>query len=356
MEQKFIRVPFDMEAAKRITNGEIEGRVVTRAGSNARIVCWDAKGDSCVVALIDGNSTEQFPSFNYPDGLCFRTHTSSFDLFLEIPENSPYSFLIPKFLKSHEHPSFKDGDVLHARINNGNWYVFIYLNNGKDKTFFYATIDDEEKLYIGKNRITSNDDDISEIRYATETEKQKLIDALKASDRHEAKEYLKRFFSIETENKYSQYKDGDILRAYENIVIINKPYVDNDGWFNFKQYAAYCCTSNELINRGGYYNQHEVRYATDEERETIKRAMLESGNPLYDGILKKFFGIEQKQECEFETFDKVLARNGEGMQWGARFFDRMHEGGYACTDSLVYKQCIPYNEETKHLLGTTDSL
>lgn len=64
---------------------------------------------------------------------------------------------------------------------------------------------------------------------------------------------------------------------------------------------------------------------------------------------------EEKPKCEFKPFDRVLARNASFHQWGARFFDRMFEGDYACTDSLVYKQCIPYNEQTAHLLGTTDN-
>ena len=64
---------------------------------------------------------------------------------------------------------------------------------------------------------------------------------------------------------------------------------------------------------------------------------------------------EEKPKYEFKPFDRVLARNASFHQWGARFFDRMFEGDYACTDSLVYKQCIPYNEQTAHLLGTTDN-
>ena len=32
METKYVRVPFDIEMAKKITNGKVEGRVVTRDG------------------------------------------------------------------------------------------------------------------------------------------------------------------------------------------------------------------------------------------------------------------------------------------------------------------------------------
>lgn len=39
METKMIQVPFDIELARKITSGDILGKVVTRDGKNARIVC-----------------------------------------------------------------------------------------------------------------------------------------------------------------------------------------------------------------------------------------------------------------------------------------------------------------------------
>ena len=54
--EKLVRVPFDLELAKKITNGECDGRIVTRDGKNARVVCWDKKkGDFPIVALISGD-------------------------------------------------------------------------------------------------------------------------------------------------------------------------------------------------------------------------------------------------------------------------------------------------------------
>jgi hypothetical protein len=41
MEHKLVKVPFDVELAKKITNKECEGKIVTRSGRSARIVCFD---------------------------------------------------------------------------------------------------------------------------------------------------------------------------------------------------------------------------------------------------------------------------------------------------------------------------
>ena len=41
MEQKLVRVPFDVESAKKITSGEMEGRIVTRKGYPAKSLTFD---------------------------------------------------------------------------------------------------------------------------------------------------------------------------------------------------------------------------------------------------------------------------------------------------------------------------
>lgn len=51
----FKKVPFDIELAKKITNKEAKGRIVTENGITARIVCFDynygGKKDNIVVII-----------------------------------------------------------------------------------------------------------------------------------------------------------------------------------------------------------------------------------------------------------------------------------------------------------------
>lgn len=44
------RVPFNLELAKKITNKEVKGRIVTRDGRKIRIICTDRKDKSDVIA------------------------------------------------------------------------------------------------------------------------------------------------------------------------------------------------------------------------------------------------------------------------------------------------------------------
>ena len=57
-----------------------------------------------------------------------------------------------------------------------------------------------------------------------------------------------------------------------------------------------------------------------------------------------------------QPFDKVLVRDFLNEGWMADFFERIDENDVHYNANCVtshWIQCIPYNEETKHLLGET---
>lgn len=63
---------------------------------------------------------------------------------------------------------------------------------------------------------------------------------------------------------------------------------------------------------------------------------------------------------EFQPFDKVLVRMDNVSVWTPAFFGRLDTDDkhtwrkHITTASVGWAQCIPYNETTKHLIGTTD--
>ena len=58
---------------------------------------------------------------------------------------------------------------------------------------------------------------------------------------------------------------------------------------------------------------------------------------------------------KFEPFEKVLVRDLDNEQWSADFFSHRKAYGtnfpFQCVGDR-FKQCIPYTQETAHLLGT----
>ena len=59
-----------------------------------------------------------------------------------------------------------------------------------------------------------------------------------------------------------------------------------------------------------------------------------------------------------KPFDKVLVRDSDNESWCCDLFSHIREENigykYVASGFFLYRCCIPYNEETKHLLGTTE--
>lgn len=242
METKYVRVPFEVELAKKITEKSVDGKIVTRDGRRARVICWDFSNIQNIVSAISQEDGVENLSSNFHDGTCSLSSQCDEDLFLEIPE----------------YMTFKDGDV-------------IAYDNIKDVFFIIGSkcsmTDENPHYYVKyeKGYLTFGAEDsfcrLKYSRLATEEEKQKLIDALKASKDQRAKECLKKL------------------------------------------------------------------------------------------------GIEVKQKCEFKPFDKVMVRDNGGF-WICSLFSHISkkQDKYKyITVSGSFENCIPYNEQTAHLLGTKEN-
>lgn len=63
-----------------------------------------------------------------------------------------------------------------------------------------------------------------------------------------------------------------------------------------------------------------------------------------------------KPKCEFKPFDKVLVRDDLSLNWRANlmsYYIENAEHPYVCIGG-AYRYCLPYNEQTAHLIGTSD--
>ena len=63
--------------------------------------------------------------------------------------------------------------------------------------------------------------------------------------------------------------------------------------------------------------------------------------------------VEKFDPKTLQPFDKVLIRNVDNGFWNAAFFSYIAGQWVNCVGSGT-AECIPYNEETKHLVGTKE--
>lgn len=103
-------------------------------------------------------------------------------------------------------------------------------------------------------------------------------------------------------------------------------------------------------------NPIELRKATVEEKQQLLDA-IKIRNYAWDSIKKVLIKITPKFNISsFQHFDKVLVRDCNDSKWQCNLFNTLNKNSkwrFSCIGGL-YKQCIPYNEETKHLADTID--
>ena len=163
--------------------------------------------------------------------------------------------------------------------------------------------------------------------------------------------------TLKIENAQPEFKDGDILsiqedEEYYHTILIFKGGTDVYVYFDyFHRVLTYGTKIDE--------NEKSISHlATVSEKQQLFDALAKEGK-AWDAEKKLI--VDLKPKCEFKPFDKVLCRNSKDDTWEADFFARLtrkeidytQSGKYLCVGDL-WMYCIPYNEETAHLLGTTD--
>lgn len=196
MEKRMITKPFDLELAKKISNGERNGEIVT-VGDNYKVKLVYYNKDRIefstlgVICSDYGITSDWFSD----DGI----GTRGCRLCINIPE----------------YTTFKDGDVL---SNEEGDYLFILNTNGKYLTSHYASWKKGSYLHLNNGHADQNN--IERYRFATEDERQKFIDALKISKEPKAEIYLKQFFGIEIEPKYK-------FKPFDKVLVRD---TEDDDW------------------------------------------------------------------------------------------------------------------------------
>ena len=161
--------------------------------------------------------------------------------------------------------------------------------------------------------------------------------------------------TLEIEKPQPEFKDGDIVVAeednyYDKVifiaaikdaivskVLINVRYEDHEVHYNEYRFG----------------HNRSLRLATDSEKQQLFDALEKKGK-AWDAEKKKIIALKKKWTPK--PFDRVITRNDDDDIWTANIFSHMDSHGEYVTIGCVggYIYCIPYNEETAHLLGTTD--
>lgn len=123
------KIPFDLELAKKITQNEAKGRIMTEDNLPARIVCFDLKhgGSKILAVLVDCGDYEIGIRCDL-DGTCRDTREEDkFNLHLEVPT---YYRDYSNFMPQKWQPC-----LVRASISD-HWKVRVCADNKQQVTFY----------------------------------------------------------------------------------------------------------------------------------------------------------------------------------------------------------------------------
>lgn len=156
-----------------------------------------------------------------------------------------------------------------------------------------------------------------------------------------------------------KFKDGDVLfvKCNDSAFIEIFEYSKKNG--DLCDHASLDIT-NQILDISGKYiirkdEITELRLATEEEKKQFLSALAKKGK-AWDSEKKQI--VDFKQKWTPNPFDRVITRNDDDDIWTANIFSHMDSHGEYVTIGCVggYTYCIPYNEETAKLIGTTNNV
>lgn len=234
--------------------------------------------------------------------------------------------------------SWKKGDVL--------------TNSSGFKVFFDKWANEDYTKFLGKIKVLGDSHYYYyDTAYYVLASKKEALEFIKSAEEiNNGKLNLK---TLEIEKGQPEFKDGDIVVAeednyYDKVIFIAaiKDAIVSKALINvrYEDYEVY-------YNEYRFGRNRSLRLATDSEKQQLFDALAKEG---------KRWDIEKKQIVDLKLkwtpkpFDKVVVRCGKADKWSIDFFSYKVSNGYICTGDAWFGYYLPYNEETAHLLGTTD--
>lgn len=275
--------------------------------------------------------------------------------------------------------AFQNGGVLlYPSYEMRDWSKFAWKkgdvlagNNGTRKVLFHSWVNDSYTKFAGLHCMIA--EDIEGFVYDEGTTVFNTNDFKCIEDEYAVQCYINSIEerlggklnreTLEIEKAQPEFKDGDIVLVESHMLGINansmiaifRKEKENDKY----EFSPALCETNEYDT---YFREDPVvlspsdittsRPATDSEKQQLFDALAKEGK-AWDADKKQI--VDLKPKWTPKPFDRVITRNAADDVWTANIFSHMDSHGEYVTIACVggYTYCLPYNEDTAKLIGTT---
>ena len=243
---------------------------------------------------------------------------------------------------------WKKGDIL---VSNDNDRHIIFEGFSKDD---YTTFEGKYWINVSKKRYVSYLYMQKTQNYHIEYDKDATQTYINTIEEIFGGKLNRETLEIE---KQPEFKDGDVvfvrLKRFCFIEIFN--YFKGDYLYDHASLSTKTHTIDICCKYPIYKDEIvEIRIANDSEKKQLFEA-LSKENKVWNAEKKQVVDLKIKWITP-KPFDRVITRNAYDDIWTANIFSHMNSCGEYVTIGCAggYHYCLPYNDETAHLLGTTD--
>ncbi len=160
--------------------------------------------------------------------------------------------------------------------------------------------------------------------------------------------------TLEIEKAQPEFKDGDIVcisgMGYLAYGIVKS--ID----YSSKKLEYYVLNDMSTLKFEDWlsFEDKQTQPITETQQIILFDALAKEGK-AWDSEKKQI--VDLKPKWTPKTFDRVITRDFDDGVWSANIFSHMNSQGeyvsIGCVEGYAY--CLPYNEETAKLIGTTDN-
>ena len=242
--------------------------------------------------------------------------------------------------------AWKKGDVLIS--NDGKKEVF--FNGFTDDTYAlfkakhgFEVLSDGNTIYLADEDGIATSDYTLEDKDVTQTYINTIEERLGGKLNRE---------TLEVEKAQPEFKDGDIVCISGMGYLVYGIVKSID--YSSKKLEYYVLNDMSTLKFEDWlsFEDKQIQPITETQQIILFDALLKK-NKAWDAEKKEVVDLKPKVD-ELKPFDKVLVRDSESDKWRANLFGYIDKDKYYHCVYANWAYCIPYNEETAHLLGTTD--
>lgn len=287
------------------------------------------------------------PKFKVGDWIVFVKHGSTYQV--EKIENYKYTlrhisgglldlpFSNEKLIREWTIQDAEDGDVLTC-----NEDIFIFKS--------YSELQSSISLYCWYNGKTNNFFD-DKVIYVSLNKRNKICPATK-----EQRDILYQKIEEEKNNNVYMNKNIDLTNILKNCPKGTKFYSSLWGEISFERILEKEVYTIEINTTNGYRRlTKEGYYITSDDAECIIFPSKDQRD--WNKFTAPWYKKDKFNPKTLNPFDKVLVRDAYSQDWTCGFFSHIVVFDDACkynVGEILYTMCIPYNDDTKHLVGTTE--